>query len=454
MNPTYLLLAGIVILSSAIGNVLRYIPFAQSITRKQRNRIWLYTGLLSLLGFPICAYLFETYPGDVVPIYKLSLLLTWIPYWSILLLVIPHRLPEQIFTLTLVACWLFMGHTISSLFCTFFVAGFESRGLAPAETYLWLGSIWCLLLLISLPLAFVLFRGILSTAAQRLFQTPLRWGIATIPLILLFAFLIPLASNEILHSIAQRVSRFFLPIAYFYYYRYISQTTALYQESMDNMRQAQLLTREANALHDYVQLIKSNNERFRILRHDMRHHIRMLQALIDSDNTEDALKLLQTQEAVLRTSSLETYSDYPLINAVLSISDAQAREQHIAFRQLVNLPKNIRTSCESIATLLSNLLENAINASLAQREGERSIRLKLQHKHDQFLIELTNRFDGMLHLGEDGLPMAPGAPYPGMGTVSLRAFLKKYQGTCTYSQEEGEVCVLISWKDREPAKTA
>ncbi len=451
MEASALLLAAIVTFAKIIGNWYLCIPFEKDLTRPLRWQILRDTLLFSCVFFPLFLYLFSTYPEDTVPLYKSTLMLGWLPYWYCVLRAIPGRFVEHVFTLSFIACWMFTLNTVASLLCSALVPGFQEHTLSDIVLYCWLGSVWTGLLLVTIPAARSLFRGLLDHDVHEILQTPLRWGLAIIPLFFILAFFLPMMSENAIYTLQERIARLSLALLFLFYYRYISHTAAIYKEKLTNARQAQLLSREAGALHDYASLIEESNEKIRILHHDMHHHISMLRALLESGNTEEARKLLQTQEDLLDTTRLTTYSDYPLINAVLSIYIGQAKANHIAFSQVLNLPENMKTNCENIATLLANLMENAIHASLNQPKEARQIELQLQCRKDKFVLMVSNRFDGELKLGEDGLPLPSGRPGHGIGLVSLRAFLRDYHATCTYEKEDGFVRVLLYWKDGTPA---
>ena len=110
----------------------------------------------------------------------------------------------------------------------------------------------------------------------------------------------------------------------------------------------------------------------------------------------------------------------------------------------MNLPADMGTDENELAVLLSNLLENAL---LAARKTGGRLALVLQHSGSQCVLELTNTAPLPLELGQDGLPRTSRRGH-GLGMLSLRNFLSKYEGYADFSQARGEVTLSMYWEDK------
>ncbi len=75
------------------------------------------------------------------------------------------------------------------------------------------------------------------------------------------------------------------------------------REMHENIRKEQandLLRLRLNSLKHEAELIRNDIDTTRILRHDLRHHYRLLYALLKDNDVDTALEHIRTQEAAIR----------------------------------------------------------------------------------------------------------------------------------------------------------
>ena len=134
-----------------------------------------------------------------------------------------------------------------------------------------------------------------------------------------------------------------------------------------------------------------------------------------------------------------------MINAALSLYSRRAEEFGIKTSFKVDLPEKISTDESDLAVLLSNLLENAITASKKNPSG-REISLTLRNTGGQNVLEITNRFDFPIKVGENGLPYTTQIGH-GLGMASLEIFANKNDAFVDFSHEGGLVSFNVYWND-------
>ena len=436
------------------GAYLRYLSISPYITARERRNLFRLFGVLAALSFTLSMLVTLAHPPFIAHGYKFSLLFGALPWVAVFFLVIPHRHTEQVFVLGMVACWVFLLHTGSSMICSFLIPGFEGEHLPPFLLAVYEAVVYLLLYLGLLPMELRLFRTLLPPDALPFFrETPFRWGIALLPLLVMFMPFALLVDLNFVHSWQERISRMALPLIFFFLYRSILHTASRYKQEMLLARRERLLLHETEFLRNYTRLMQEGQERLRILRHDMRHQYRLLYALIANGESEKAMQHIEGQEAALDATAIRPCSTLPLINAVLSIYSHQAQEAGITFTQKVNLPQALATDEGDLASLLSNLLENALHATREEKES-RTITLFAQHKGTQCVLEVANAYTRPLCFAPDGLPAPSPEKGHGVGLLSLRAFIKMYHVTALCEQEDGMVRILLYWQDRPPSAEA
>ena len=99
-----------------------------------------------------------------------------------------------------------------------------------------------------------------------------------------------------------------------------------------------------------------------------------------------------------------------------------------------NIPSGLSVNELELAIVISNLLENAINACRKLPETQRYVKLTAKHKN-QLLLEIENSCDRKVMLDEDGYPFSRDENH-GIGTRSVLAFVKKTDSEICYLTEE------------------
>ncbi|GEM_PF-486220 len=433
------------------GAYLRYLAIAPHITKQERRNLFRSFACLIVISFGISMRISLTHPELIAHSYKYSLLLGAFLWMGVFFIVIRHRNVEQVFILGMVSCWTFLLHTVSSMICSVCIPGFEGEVLPSFTLAVFEASVYLLLYLLLLPVERHFFRTLLSVGLLPFFrETSFGWGIAILPLLILLLPLALILDMTFVHPWQERICRMFLPLIFFFLYRSILHAAARHQRDVQLARHKRLLQHETEFLRNYTRLMQEGQEGLRILRHDMRHQYRLVYTLMANGETEQAMQHIERQEAALDATVIRPYSTLPLINAVLSIYTHQSEAAGIRFSQKVNLPAALATDEGELASLLSNLLENALHAASTEEE-ERAITLFAQHKGTQCVLEITNTYTRPLRFAPDGLPASSPEKGHGIGLLSLRAFIEKYHVTALCEQVDGIVRFLLYWQDKRLA---
>lgn len=425
------------------GAYLRYLPFAPLLSARRR-RILLQCFLIwGSIDFLLKIYLFH-FVGLSIPTYKLLLTVAWIPYFLIGLYVIHNQFPQQIFIGGMQALWAFSLHTMGNSILWIFFTPDTGASLIAYQTLFFL-----LCFLLTLPLSYRLFQNLMPS--RRLINDlPFGYYIAFLPFTIWFAML-PMFMVNAFPSLNNAPSRLFLPILFFLLYRYTVLERENQKAQAKQANDNKLMTQQLHALQNYTLLMEESQRELKVLRHDMRHNIRLLYALTEEKKPEDVMRLLTTLDKNLKQTTLHPICQNPIVNAALSIYIGKANSLQIPLTVKVNLPPQLPSYENDFAIVLSNLIENAIFASLKQPPARRAIDLSLQYKNKQVALSLKNRSDFRLSLGENGLPQATEEGH-GLGMISLADFSERHNAYVEYSQKNGWVTCLLYWAMTAPTK--
>ena len=143
-------------------------------------------------------------------------------------------------------------------------------------------------------------------------------------------------------------------------------------------------------LQSYTLLVQQGSKKFSILRHDIRHHIQLVYALIHDDKKEEALKALESFDTQLDKTAVRPYSLNPYINAILSVYINRAREEGFSVTTQINFPESVPILEEQLAVVLANLMENAIRITSQEPKEKRFLEVHLQTKGKQAVLVVDN----------------------------------------------------------------
>ncbi len=206
------------------------------------------------------------------------------------------------------------------------------------------------------------------------------------------------------------------------------------QRSSEELR---TLARQNEYRQQYAQNIKKQYNEIRRIYHDMKQSNSVVIALLSEVKTDEAIKYMK--KTVRDISEFDIVIDVgnDFVNAILNTKISEAK--HLKIGILCSVDKEIASVDEvDLCNLLGNMIDNAIEACDKQISGERFIEVKIQAFPHQFLIGVANTVDrNVMDENSELLTTKDDAENHGFGIQSIRAIVKKYDGTVQFSQDNG-----------------
>lgn len=128
---------------------------------------------------------------------------------------------------------------------------------------------------------------------------------------------------------------------------------------------------------------------------------------------------------------MHKYCKNEIVNMILSSLENKIKDNKINFQYSVRLPEKLSFSDVDITSILSNGLENAIQAVLPLDVNKRYIDLDLHMNDNKLLISIKNTFAKKPVL-LNGLPQTKEAGH-GLGTRSICYVAERLEGSCRFS---------------------
>ena len=152
-------------------------------------------------------------------------------------------------------------------------------------------------------------------------------------------------------------------------------------------------------------------EETRQARHDMRHHFLQLSSMAEAGDLEKIKEYLYNVTQKIPTMHMH-FCENQVIDSVISYYCTLAERNTIPFHAQIDLPAQISVDETDFCLVLSNLLENALEASLKTAKFRQRIDIKL-YRH------ASNRNEN------------------GIGIQSVRHIVEKTGGGCDFTYDNG-----------------
>ncbi len=177
-------------------------------------------------------------------------------------------------------------------------------------------------------------------------------------------------------------------------------------------------------------------EEARQARHDIRHHFVQLSALAEQGDMEKIKKYLLTATGKISDYNLH-FCENQAVDSVFGYYSTLAKRENIPFHALVSLPTDLSIDEIDLCLVFSNLLENAIQASVKTEPARRKINVEVYPHHNHLLlIHVENTFDGKIQQ-KNNIFQSSKHSGNGIGIESVRHITDKNGGACDFTYEDG-----------------
>lgn len=237
------------------------------------------------------------------------------------------------------------------------------------------------------------------------------------------------------------VSFFIMSIAIIYFFANVNI-------GLQNDSKLFLLESNFNLLQEQIAVQKQNIEGFHKLRHDMKNHITNVRLLIEKGSIQEALLLLgKTDNAYENIKLIDLNSGNSFVDAVLLSKFALAKSKDIAVNYSLESIDEMHIEPIDISSLLSNLLDNAIEAS--EKVDEPIINLCIFKQNAYYVINIENSICENSHLLNGNyivVSTKSNSALHGYGMQIIDDIAKKYDGNFSWRVKNKKFIATILLK--------
>lgn len=218
----------------------------------------------------------------------------------------------------------------------------------------------------------------------------------------------------------------------------------------ETRREQEYTARQNRILEQNYQAAKEAYEANATLYHDMRNHFAMLQGYLADGRAAEAQAYLEEINGWIDACSKEQWTGVGALDYILNQKKEAAARQGTSMAIHAEYPADCRIDPVDLCVILTNLLDNAMEACARQPEGEsREITVTIRRIHLFMVIRIANS-SATAPAIKDGVPVTSKKDrrLHGWGLRNVRAAVEKYQGTMevTYSGLVYTVDVMLFYQ--------
>jgi hypothetical protein len=246
-----------------------------------------------------------------------------------------------------------------------------------------------------------------------------------------------------LNSFSGYVIRWLPIIEAFSFYFLIPYIYQSLREKMLIQSTQDALQQEISSAEDQIALLNETNQQMAVYRHDVRHHINLLNGLLADGKIERAQEVLNTSMADLDAITPKRYCENEPVNLLCSSYDSKAKRLGVQLKINALLPKEVPLSDTELCSVISNGLENALRAASQPEVAEKWVGFSCYVRQGNIFMLIQNPYAGQVVI-RDGLPVSSREGH-GYGCYSIQAITQRNGGLCSFEAENGVFSLRLSF---------
>ncbi|WP_418710395.1 GHKL domain-containing protein [Allofournierella sp.] len=187
--------------------------------------------------------------------------------------------------------------------------------------------------------------------------------------------------------------------------------------------------------------LTQNIEAARIARHDLRHHMNVMEDYARRGDDAGLLAYLADYAKALPPDDTPDWCENRAVNVLLRHYLARAAKAGAALDIRIVLPARAGVPDTDLCVVFGNIFENAAKSVAAQRQGRAFLRARCDTDADNIILTVENSTDG------EGPPHGEG-----VGLKSVEAVAKKHSGSAKFEQRDDAFFSAVILRTRRKAK--
>lgn len=163
-----------------------------------------------------------------------------------------------------------------------------------------------------------------------------------------------------------------------------------YTTVAEKQHEEEMMQREVSYWDEYYWDMERYQDQIQNIRHDMKNRLSGLLDAAEHGNSGIIKDKLQEMLGDIKLAEEIIYSANPVLNSILKVKSAKAKEKAIRFEVYALIPKKISVETGDMGVLYGNLLDNAIEASSVVELEKRHITVETRYQEGKLLLRIVN----------------------------------------------------------------
>ena len=216
-------------------------------------------------------------------------------------------------------------------------------------------------------------------------------------------------------------------------------------ENFQRIREADVLKQQSIGQLELYNSLRKNYDIQRKRTHEYKNQIMCIDSLLKKKNYNKLEEYINSIFDKLDGQLDMVDTNNEVVNAVINAKYYEALQNDVLFILKINDLSHIKVSDEDIVTILSNLLDNAIEAAGQCEIDKRTVGIKLLYEDDVLSIAVSNSYKTEPEIMEDGYmrTIKDDKEQHGLGIRNVVATLEKYNAEYIIDYKNGEFVFSI-----------
>lgn len=210
-----------------------------------------------------------------------------------------------------------------------------------------------------------------------------------------------------------------------------------------NITQSKLMKERLKMQTIYYNDMEQYNKKMSHIKHDMINHLQTIYSMLDNQQISQAQKYLTSFYHNLKNIEPVTHTGNSVVDVILNAKLATAKSNHIEFHNSIVIPPTLPIDSVDLSIILSNLLDNAIEANMKIDE-DRFIGVTIHIYKQSLFISVKNHYNGQIrHINSEYFTTKKNTHGHGLGLKNINYVIQKYNGSLNIEHDQKEFTISI-----------
>lgn len=209
-------------------------------------------------------------------------------------------------------------------------------------------------------------------------------------------------------------------------------------------KEKELIQQQIKIQAQHYKELESSYHMLRQVRHDLKNYQEALHHLISSESQAEVTGLVKSINHKLDVIGIHIYTGNTLLDAIITSKIREADNKNIHISCDIKIPQGLALTSDETIMIVSNLLDNAMEACQRLSDKKKEIKLKINYNRPVLFIHLENSCDNNSVLNyHSGRSSKGNQLNHGIGIRCIKQAVNNLDGTMEIQTKDNRFDVMI-----------